>query len=70
MMESIYNLGDKSRAICEGCAKVVATTFVYRDVAFDDGSGVVRDILVAVCDACEAIVDVPAQSTPAIRQMR
>ena len=69
-MESIYNLGDKSRAICEGCAKVVATTFVYRDVAFDDGSGVVRDILVAVCDACEAIVDVPAQSTPAIRQMR
>jgi len=70
MMESIYNPGDKSRAICEGCAKVVATTFVYRDVAFDDGSGVVRDILVAVCDACEAIVDVPAQSTPAIRQAR
>ena len=69
-MESIYNPGDKSRAICEGCAKVVATTFVYRDVAFDDGSGVVRDILVAVCDACEAIVDVPAQSTPAIRQAR
>lgn len=69
-MESIYNLGDKSRAICEGCAKVVATTFVYRDVAFDDGSGVVRDILVAVCDACEAIIAVPAQSPPAIRQAR
>ena len=69
-MESIYNLGDESRAICEGCAKVVATTFVYRDVAFDDGSGVVRYILVAVCDACEAIIAVPAQSPPAIRQAR
>ena len=69
-MESIYNPGDKSRAICEGCAKVVATTFVYRDIAFDDGSGVVRDILVAVCDACEAIAAVPAQSPPAIRQAR
>lgn len=69
-MESVYNPGDKSRAICEGCAKAVATTFVYRDIAFDDGSGVVRDILVAVCDACEAIAAVPAQSTPAIRQAR
>ena len=67
-MESIYNPGDKSRAICEGCAKVVATTFAHRDVPFSYGSGGVRDILVAVCDACEAIIAVPAQSTPAIRQ--
>ena len=69
-MTKLYAAGDKSRAICEGCAKAVASTFVYRDVAFDDGSGVVRDILVAVCDACEAIAAVPAQSTPAIRQAR
>lgn len=69
-MTKLYAAGDESRAICEGCAKVVATTFVYRDIAFDDGSGVVKDILVAVCDACEAIVAVPAQSTPAIRRVR
>ena len=70
MMESIYTAGDKGRAICEACAKVVATTFAYRDVAFDDGSGVVRDILAAVCDACDAVVAVPAQSTPAIQRAR
>lgn len=69
-MTKLYVPGDKSRAICPHCQKVVATTFAYRDVPFDDGSGTVRGILTAVCDACGAIVAIPAQSTPAIRRAR
>jgi len=69
-MTKPYAAGDQSQAICAQCAKLVPTTFAHRDVPFSDGSGVVRDILAAVCDACEAITAVPAQSTPAIRQAR
>lgn len=66
----LYEAGDKSEAICEHCKSLVPTTFMYRDVPFDDGSGIVKDILVAVCDICGAVVAIPAQSTPAIRRAR
>lgn len=66
----LYEAGDKSKAICEHCKSLVPTTFMYRDVPFDDGSGIVKDILVAVCDICDAVVAIPAQSTPAIRRAR
>lgn len=69
-MVKLYQPGDKSRAVCPHCAKLVTTTFNYRDVPFDDGSGTVRDILTAVCDECAQVVAVPAQSTPAIRNAR
>jgi hypothetical protein len=65
-----YEAGDKSKAICESCKALVPTTFQYRDVAFDDGSGCVKDILVAVCDHCDTVVSIPAQSTPAIKRAR
>lgn len=32
--------------------------------------GVVKEILVAICDICSAVVAIPAQSTPAIRRAR
>lgn len=66
----LYEAGDKSKAICEHCKSLVPTTFMYRDVPFGDGSGIVKDILVAVCDICDAVVAIPAQSTPAIRRAR
>lgn len=69
-MTKLYEPGEKSRAICPDCAKLVATTFSYRNVPFDDGTGQVKDILVAVCDLCSVVVAVPAQSTPAIRRSR
>ena len=65
-----YAQGDKSRAICPHCAKLVSTTFGYRDVPFDDGKGKAKHILVAVCDLCSEVAAVPAQSTPAIRHAR
>lgn len=69
-MTKLYEAGEKSRAICPHCSKVVETTFAYRDVPFDDGSGKVKSILAAVCDECGAVASIPAQSTPAIRRAR
>lgn len=62
----IYFAGDKSQAICEHCG-LVSTTFDYRDVTLEISKKVVKNILVAVCDQCGAIVSTPAQSTPAIK---
>lgn len=67
---TFYNEGDKSQAICEDCVSVVDTTFQRRNVPFDDGYGVVQNVLVAVCDICDRVVAVPAQSTPAIKAAR
>jgi endogenous inhibitor of DNA gyrase (YacG/DUF329 family) len=69
-MTKFYVVGDKSRAICPHCEKLVETTFAYRDVPFDDGVGMAKNILVATCDECGTVVAIPAQSTPAIRKAR
>jgi hypothetical protein len=66
----LYAAGETSKAICDGCKSVVSTTFAYRDVPFDDGTGLVKDILCAVCDRCDRVVAVPPQSTPAIKRAR
>jgi hypothetical protein len=52
------------------CAKLVTTTFSYRDVPFDDNVGTAKNILAAVCDECKNVVAIPAQSTPAIKKAR
>ncbi|SFU81345.1 hypothetical protein [Pseudomonas sp. OV546] len=67
---TFYKEGDKSQAICEDCESVVHTTFQRRNVPFDDGVGEVENVLVAVCDICDRVVAVPAQSTPAIKAAR
>lgn len=66
----IYRAGETSHAICAHCKALVPTTFAYRDVPFEDGAGIVRGILAAVCDRCGLVVAIPAQSTPAIRRAR
>lgn len=66
----LYTAGDRGKAICESCKKIVTTTFAYRDVPFSDGPGMVKDILVAQCDECESVIAVPPQSTPAIKAAR
>lgn len=66
----VYKAGEKSRAICDDCGSLVSTTFAYRDVPFDDGKGMVKGVLASVCDECDRVVALPAQSTPAIRRAR
>ncbi len=62
----LLKAGDKKKAICESCKAIVPTTYAYRDVPFRHSKGVVKDLLVAVCDQCDDVVAIPAQSTPAI----
>lgn len=67
----LFQEGDRSRAVCQHCEKVVGTTFVRRDVPFrDNAEAVARDILVGACDCCGQTVSIPAQSTPAISKVR
>ncbi|GGC24745.1 hypothetical protein GCM10011363_46490 [Marivita lacus] len=66
----VYKAGEKSKAVCQDCRALVSTTFAYRDVPFDDGTGVVKDVLASVCDQCERVVALPAQSTPAVQRAR
>ncbi|SDJ36573.1 hypothetical protein SAMN04487926_14536 [Paraburkholderia steynii] len=61
-----YHEGDKSQAICSNCREIVPTTFRYRDMPFSDGSGIARNMLVSVCDKCQTVVAIPAQSKPDI----
>lgn len=65
-----FQAGDKSTAICLRCGQLVDTTLVRRDVPFSDGKGFATGILVAVCNICDDVVAIPAQSTPAIREAR
>lgn len=66
----LYQERDKSRAICCHCEGLVQTTLTRRNVPFDDGVGEVKGVLVSVCDVCDKVVGVPAQSTPAIKAAR
>ena len=66
----LYRDGDAGRAFCSHCATVVKTVFARRDVPFSDGQGAAKNILVGVCEVCDSVVSVPAQSTPAIAEAR
>lgn len=63
----VLKVGDKQKALCYKCKGVKNTTFNLRDVPFSDGSGIVKDILVGVCETCDQVIAIPHQSTPAIK---
>jgi hypothetical protein len=46
---------------------LVEMVYDRRDVPFSDRQGVVKDILVGICDACGEIVAIPPLSTEAIK---
>ena len=58
--------GDKRQVICHNCGRSEAT-YLLRNVDLNDKSGTVENILSAVCDKCNEVVSIPAQSTPAIK---
>jgi hypothetical protein len=67
-----YKEGDKAKAICEHCKKVVPTTFKVRRANLKDGDAtlIVPDVLVSVCDECDKIAGVPQQSFAAVAEVR
>lgn len=58
--------GEKGKAICNSCG-LTNTTYLLRDLPFSDNSGTVKDILAGVCDICNEVVSIPAQSTAKIK---
>jgi hypothetical protein len=61
--------GERGKAICEHCGPVT-TTYMYKDVPLLETGKLVKDILVGVCDTCNEVASIPAQSTPAIKRER
>ncbi len=64
----LYLEGEKSSAVCSFCKQVNSTTFRERDVPLRSGKGIVRDVLVSVCDHCDRVVGIPQQSVPRISE--
>ncbi len=64
----MFHMGQKSKAICECCEKIVTTTFKYRDVKIKDKDIVVPHLLVGVCDTCDETVSIPSTATPQIKE--
>jgi len=57
---------DKSTAACQTCQEFVDVTFQLRDVPLSDGSDIVQDVLVGVCDICNDVCVLPHQSVPKV----
>jgi hypothetical protein len=64
----ILKVGDTKKAACNTCESFQDVTFQLRDTPFNDGSGIVKNVLVGVCNACDSIAVLPHQSTPAVKK--
>ncbi|KFF68597.1 hypothetical protein IV99_04790 [Pectobacterium brasiliense] len=64
----IFKVGDTQAALCNTCQSLETATFRLKDVPFSDNSGVVRQVLVGVCERCGNVAIIPHQSTPMIKK--
>lgn len=64
----IFKVGDSLKAACENCKSFENATFQLRDVPFSDGRGIVKQVLVGVCDKCDSVTVLPHQSTPLVKR--
>jgi hypothetical protein len=63
----IVKVGDTQKAACHQCSRFEKVTYKLRDVPFSDGKGLVKNVLVGVCDCCNSVAVLPHQSTPVVR---
>lgn len=67
-MKTVIRLeGDSIRSICNHCEEIRDSTFKIRNLPIN-GSYTIKDIMVSVCNACDNITGIPAQSTPSIKE--
>ncbi|PWC13085.1 hypothetical protein B4923_07575 [Brenneria roseae subsp. americana] len=64
----IFKVGDTQTVLCNLCRSCENVTFQLKDVPFSDGTGIVKQVLVGVCDQCGNVAVVPHQSTPMIKK--
>lgn len=62
-----FKEGEKQIAICYNCEILVDSTFKYRDMKSLWGS---VNILVSICDTCDKVIGILAQSTEKIKKVR
>ena len=54
----VYHEGDKAQALCHDDGPVTVT-YGYRDVPFNDGNGVAKNIMAGICDRCGQVIVIP-----------
>ena len=64
----IIKVGDTQKAACNNCKSFQNVTFKLRDVPFSDGSGIVKNVLVGVCDSCDSVAVLPHQPTLIVKK--
>lgn len=64
----IIKVGDTQKVACNHCKRFENVTYKLRTVPFSDGKGVVKNVLVGVCDCCNSVVVLPHQSTPLVKK--
>lgn len=65
----IFKLGEKSKGVCSCCKKLVSTTFKLCSIPLSSKKENVDDVLAAACDICGAVVSIPQQSAPRIKEV-
>jgi len=66
----IWKVGERSMGACERCGRLVTTRFERRTVKLEHSHIDVPDVLVGVCEHCDAIVSIPPQSAPRLNACR
>lgn len=64
----IFKVGESQKAACNKCQSFENAIFRLRDVPFSDGRGIVKNVLVGVCDKCDSVIVLPHQSTPTVKR--
>ena len=67
-METPWTDGDTASAVCPSCRDLVRARLVRRALEFPRTRFVVGGLLVQVCEVCDALLGVPRQSIPQMRQ--
>lgn len=62
----IVKEGEQTQVVCHNCGLSNAT-YQLRDLEFSDNSGLVKNLLAAVCVSCGEVASIPAQSSEQIR---
>ncbi len=66
----ILREGQRRRAICPNCEGIVEIRYEYRTIHLEESDLDVENVLVGVCEECDEVVSIPAQSTPKLKQAR
>ena len=67
-MKARWNSGDVVASYCPACGHNVQSRFEYRTVRFARTRLRVPNVLVDVCLDCDAVLSIPSESIPQLRE--